>query len=117
LSEESSGEHMALVRVCTTSDVPVGGLKFVVTDGKELVIANVDGKFYAMGNWCSHEQGNLSEGELRKNVLTCPEHGAQFDITTGKVLLGPDEESSDTISPEKSYKVVVQGNDVMIDIL
>jgi nitrite reductase/ring-hydroxylating ferredoxin subunit len=117
LIEEGSGEHMALVRVCTISDVPDGKLKFVVANEKELVIANVDGKFYAMGNWCSHEQGNLSEGELRKNVLTCPEHGAQFDITSGKVLLGPDEESPDTISPEKSYKVVAQGNDVLIDIL
>lgn len=107
---------MALVRVCGTSEVPVGGLKFVAANEKELVMTNVDGKFYAMSNWCSHEQGNLSEGELKKNVLTCPEHGAQFDVTTGKVLLGPDEESPDTISPEKSYKVVVQGNDLMIDI-
>jgi nitrite reductase/ring-hydroxylating ferredoxin subunit len=106
---------MALVRACGASEVPVGRLKFVAAGGKELVIANVDGKFYAMDNWCTHEQGDLSEGELKKNVLICPEHGAQFDVTTGRVLLGPDEENPDTITPEKSYKIVVQGNDIMIN--
>ncbi len=81
---------MPTVRVCSTSDVSPGGLKFVQAAGKDLVIANVDGNFYAMENWCTHEQGNLSEGELNKNILTCPDHGAQFDITTVKVLGGPD---------------------------
>jgi nitrite reductase/ring-hydroxylating ferredoxin subunit len=107
---------MALVRACGTSEVPVGRLKFVAIGGKELVIANVDSDFHAMGNWCTHEQGNLSEGELKKNILTCPEHGAQFNVTTGQVILGPDGESPDAITSEKSYNVVVQGNDIMIDI-
>jgi nitrite reductase/ring-hydroxylating ferredoxin subunit len=106
---------MALVRACGKSEVPVGALKFISAGGNDFVIANVDGKFYAMGNWCTHEQGNLSEGELKKNVLTCPEHGAQFDVTTGRVLLGPDEASPDSISPEKSYKLVVRGDDLMLE--
>jgi nitrite reductase/ring-hydroxylating ferredoxin subunit len=107
---------MALVRACGTSEIPLGGLKFVSVHGMDLAVANVDGKFHAMSNWCTHEQGNLSEGDLKRNVLTCPEHGAQFDVTNGRVLLGPDEESPDSISPEKSYKVVIQGNDLMIEI-
>ncbi len=107
---------MPLVKVCSKSEVPPGALKFVNAGGKDLVIANVDGNFYAMDNWCTHEQGNLSEGELSKNVLTCPEHGAQFDVRTGKVLGGPDGGPADTITPEKAYKVNVQGNDVMVDI-
>jgi nitrite reductase/ring-hydroxylating ferredoxin subunit len=107
---------MALVRACNKSDVPPGGLKFVNAGGKDFVIANVDGNFYALENWCTHEQGNLSEGELNKTVLTCPEHGAQFDITTGKVLGGPDGGPANMISPEKICKVTIQGNDIMIDI-
>lgn len=107
---------MPLVKACSKSDVPPGGLKFVNAGGKDLVVANVGGNFYAMDNWCTHEQGNLSEGALRKNVLTCPEHGAQFDVTTGKVLMGPDQGPADSIQPEKSYKVQIQGNDVMIDV-
>lgn len=107
---------MPTVRVCSKSDVKPGGLKFVNAGGKDLVVANVDGNFYVMDNWCTHEQGNLSEGELNNNVLTCPEHGAQFDVTTGKVLSGPDGEPADTIQPEPAYKVSVQGNDVTVDI-
>ncbi len=107
---------MVLVKACNKSDVPVGGLKFVNANGKDIVVANVEGRFYAMDNWCTHEQGNLSEGELNKNVLTCPEHGAQFDVSTGKVVGGPDGGPPDTISPEKGYRVTIQGNDVMVDI-
>jgi len=107
---------MALVKACSKSDVPAGGLKFVSAGGKDLVIANLNGNFYAIDNWCTHEQGNLSEGALNKNVLTCPEHGAQFDVTTGKVLGGPDQGPPDSIQPEKAYKVTIQANDLMVDI-
>lgn len=107
---------MPTVKVCSKSDVKPDGLKLVTAGGKDLVVANIDGNFYAMDNWCTHEQGNLSEGELNKNVLTCPEHGAQFDVTTGKVLGGPDGEPADTIPPEPAYKLIIQGNDVMVDI-
>jgi nitrite reductase/ring-hydroxylating ferredoxin subunit len=89
---------------------------FVNAEGNDLVIANVNGEFYAMNNSCTHEEGNLSEGELVGNVLTCPLHGAQFDVTTGRVVLGPDGDKPDTIPPEKSFKVVVQGTDVLLEI-
>jgi 3-phenylpropionate/trans-cinnamate dioxygenase ferredoxin subunit len=91
-------------------------MKFVHVGDQDLLIANVDGNYYAMYNWCTHEEGNLSEGELKKNVLTCPEHGAQFDVTTGKVLGGPEGESSDGIKPERIYKVTVQGKDITVEI-
>jgi len=107
---------MTLIRACSKSDVPLGRLKFVQVAGKALVIANVDGMFYSMDNWCTHEQGNLADGELEKNVLTCPEHGAQFDVTTGKTILGPDGDKPDSITPEKTYKIVVQGNDLMVEV-
>lgn len=81
-SVPNAGCNMALFKACAKSEVAVGGLKFVNAGGQDLVIANVDGKFYALDNWCTHEQGNLSEGELKKSVLTCPEHGAQFDVSS-----------------------------------
>jgi nitrite reductase/ring-hydroxylating ferredoxin subunit len=113
---QNIGVHMALVRACSTSEIPVGGLKFINAAGRDLVICNVDGKFYAMDNWCTHEQGNLSAGELNADILTCPEHGAQFDAATGRVILGPDGDRPDTISQEKSFKVVVQGSDLMVEV-
>jgi nitrite reductase/ring-hydroxylating ferredoxin subunit len=106
---------MTFVRACSLAEVPPGSVKFVVAGGKDLVISNVDGSFYAMDNWCTHEQGNLSEGQLDGTVLTCPDHGAQFDLRTGRVLGGPDGQPPDTISPETPYRVKVEGDDVMVD--
>ena len=107
---------MTLVRACSKSDISVGKMKEVNVGGQDLVIANVNGSFYALPRWCTHEEGDLSQGALSNNILTCPEHGAQFDVTTGKPLLGPDGESADSIQPEKSFKVMVQGEDLMVEI-
>jgi len=56
---------------------------------KEFLLANVNGKFYAMSNKCSHAGGNLSEGTLVGTTVTCPRHGSVFDITSGKSISGP----------------------------
>jgi len=69
-----------------------------------------------MDNWCTHEQGNLADGELKGNVVTCPEHGAQFDLTTGKVLLGPDGGKPDSIPAQRSYRVQLHGDDVFVEV-
>lgn len=107
---------MPLVKACSKADVSPGTLKLVKVADNDVVIANVDGNLYALGNWCTHEQGNLSEGTLKENVLTCPEHEAKFDVTTGRVLGGPDGDSPDSIQPEKTYKVKVEGNGLLVDI-
>lgn len=107
---------MAPVKACSVSDVSPGRLKLVRAGGKDLVITNLGGAYYAVENWCTHEQGNLSEGDLNGNTLTCPDHGAQFEITTGRVIAGADGEKPDTIQPVKAYKITVQGNDLMVDI-
>jgi nitrite reductase/ring-hydroxylating ferredoxin subunit len=107
---------MVLVKACEAGQVALGTVKYVKVSGKDLVLANIDGEYYAMENWCTHEQGNLSEGDIEENVLTCPDHGAQFDVTTGRVVMGPDGDSPDSIQKEKTFKVIVQGGDLMVDI-
>ena len=107
---------MVLVKACEAAEVALGAVKYVKISGKELVLANVDGEYYAMENWCTHEQGNLSDGELEENVLTCPDHGAQFDVTTGRVVMGPDGDSPNSIQKEKTFKVIVEGSDLIVDI-
>jgi 3-phenylpropionate/trans-cinnamate dioxygenase ferredoxin subunit len=73
-------------KVCKTSDVPRGSMKGFTIKGKPILIANVGGKFYAMDAICSHMHGYLPSGKLEGNIITCPVHGAQFDVTTGKVV-------------------------------
>ncbi len=64
-------------------------MKHVEIDGKEIMIANVEGKFYAIGDRCGHMSARLSMGTLTNTVVTCPLHFSRFDVTTGKLVSGP----------------------------
>ena len=80
-----------LVKVCDLSEIPIGKMKHFEVDGKEILIANVDGKFYAIGDRCGHMSARLSMGTLDKNIVICPQHFSRFDVITGKVVSGPVE--------------------------
>jgi nitrite reductase/ring-hydroxylating ferredoxin subunit len=66
-------------------------------------VFNVAGSFCATQAKCTHRQGPLSEGKLNESTVTCPWHGAQFNVCTGAVLRGP------AMQPLKTYRVVVEG--------
>jgi 3-phenylpropionate/trans-cinnamate dioxygenase ferredoxin subunit len=70
-------------------DIPAGQMKPFTVDGKDILVFNYEGKFYAIGRFCPHLHGDLSQGKLEGTTITCPRHGSQFDITTGHCLLGP----------------------------
>jgi nitrite reductase/ring-hydroxylating ferredoxin subunit len=73
-----------LVEVASTQEIPVGKMKHVEVDGKEIAITNINGKYYAFDDRCGHSSARLSMGVINGNVVTCSFHGAQFDCTTGK---------------------------------
>lgn len=98
----------SFVKVAQASDIPMGGMRMVTFGVEEVVITNVEGKFYAIGNRCTHVGGPLAEGKLSGKVVTCPWHGSQFDVTNGQVV-GPPARL-----PEPVYEVTVQGDDIMI---
>ncbi|MBC8156838.1 Rieske 2Fe-2S domain-containing protein, partial [Armatimonadetes bacterium] len=66
-----------------------GHMKHVEINGKEIAIANVDGKFYAFSDRCSHMNARLSRGNIDQGVVTCPFHAAKFDVTSGKKISEP----------------------------
>ena len=72
------------LEVANVDEIPLGTMKHVEVNGKEIMVANVNGKFYAIDDRCGHMSARLSSGGLRGNIVTCPQHGAQFDVTTGK---------------------------------
>jgi len=78
-----------LVDVADVQDVPAGNMKHVEVAEEEILIANSEGKVYALCDRCSHMNGPLSMGTLNGNVVTCPMHGARFDVTTGKKISEP----------------------------
>ena len=64
-------------------------MKHVEVEGKEALIANVAGKFYAISDRCGHMNALLSMGNLTGSTVTCPFHGSKFDVKTGKKLSEP----------------------------
>lgn len=73
------------VRVARLSDIPPGTVKGVKAKGKELLLANIDGEAYAIGDRCTHMRGHLHNGQLQGTVIECPLHGAKFDVTDGGI--------------------------------
>ncbi len=80
---------MVYTEIANTEDIPDGMMKMVMVRGKEILLVNVEGSYYAIGNRCTHANGNLSKGILLGTTLTCPKHGSQFDVTTGRAIRGP----------------------------
>jgi nitrite reductase/ring-hydroxylating ferredoxin subunit len=70
-------------------DVSLGKMKHVEIEEKEILLANSDGKVYALCDRCSHMNAPLSMGTLSGKVVTCPMHGARFDVATGKKVTEP----------------------------
>lgn len=77
---------MDYVKVAKVGDLRPGAKQLVVVGGKEIMLVNVDGTFFAVANRCPHMGGSLSDGKLEGTQITCPRHGSVFDVTTGKVL-------------------------------
>ncbi len=96
-------------KIAKTSDLAPGSGKVVEADGETIALFNVEGTFYAMGNTCPHRGGPLGEGSLEGNTVTCPWHGAQFNVKTGEVLRPP------AATGVKSYPARVEGEDVLIE--
>ena len=98
------------VKVAKTEDLAPGQGKMVEAGGKKIALFNVDGDYCAISDTCTHHGGPLSEGELNGKEVTCPWHGAVFDVTTGEVLGPPAMEGV------ACYKVRVSGNSIEIEI-
>ena len=79
----------SFVQAIQTADVAPGGMKAVELNGRELVICNCDGSFYALDRRCGHMNAPLDMGTLDGSILTCAMHCAQFDVTSGEALSNP----------------------------
>lgn len=77
---------MAFIEIAKTSDVPKGKMRHFELAGKEILLANVDGRFYAVSDRCAHASAPLSMGKLDGTTVVCPLHYARFDVTTGERL-------------------------------
>ena len=105
--EESKVEY---VEIGPASELPPGQRWFVEVEGKPLVIFNVAGGLFSIADVCSHDDGPVSEGELESYNITCPRHGAQFDVRTGRVIRMP------AVVDIPSYPVRVVGGVIQLGV-
>ena len=104
-------------RVANKSEIETGKMKKVTLNDREILIVNVKGTYYAVDNLCTHFAGDLSEGVLEGNVVTCPNHGSKFDVTTGKVVSPPAEPlGRPDIEDLQTYLMKVEGQNIMLKL-
>ena len=86
---EQNPEDLEYVVVADEDEIGYGERIFIEFDDFNLVIFNIAGKFFAIGDVCSHDDGPIGEGELQEFEVACPRHGAHFNVRNGKVLSLP----------------------------
>ena len=96
------------VRIASTADVPEGRMKKVLVGAQQVLVANVKGKYYAIGNVCTHFGGSLDRGILTGQEVQCPLHGSHFDVTNGQVKRGP------ATRPEPVFEVKVENGSILV---
>jgi nitrite reductase/ring-hydroxylating ferredoxin subunit len=96
------------VKVAATKDIQPSQMKEVEVAGEKVCVINVEGKFYAIDNVCTHEGGPLAEGTLEGYEVECPWHGSRFDVRTGEVINPPAE------TPQPLYEVKVEDNNILV---
>lgn len=99
-----------LLKLANASELSPGEGRVVEAEGRSFALFNVDGTFYAIDNTCPHVGGPLGEGELAGDVVTCPWHGAQFNVKTGDVCAPPAR------TGVTAYSVKVDGDSVFVEV-
>jgi 3-phenylpropionate/trans-cinnamate dioxygenase ferredoxin component len=105
------------IRVADIAELPANIRIAVVIEDKEVLLANVDGSYYAIANKCNHAGGSLAKGVLEGSIDTCPRHGARYDVKTGEAV----REArigfiKFKVAGGKSYPVKVGGTDILVEI-
>lgn len=97
-------------KVASAGELAPGSAKQVEVNGKTIALFNLDGNYFAIDNECTHRGGPLAEGYVEGGSVTCPWHGAQFNIKTGMVEAPP------AAKGVAKYNVRVQGADIEVEV-
>lgn len=104
------GEEIEFLTVATVDELENGKRLIFEIDGLPIALFNIAGKYFAIADTCSHDDGPVAEGEVHNFEVECPRHGARFDIKTGKALTLP------AVVDIPAYPVRVEGDEIQIGL-
>jgi len=108
---------MQYVRIAGVNDLTPGEKQKFVLNSKTILLINLDGVYYALDNRCPHMGGNLSGGDLEGTTLTCPRHGAKFDVRTGKSVGNAKLAFiSVKVGDATKFPLKVEGTDILVEL-
>ena len=81
--------QLTYVEIASETELPNGERLFVEIESLPIVIFNIAGQLFAIGDVCSHDNGPLGDGMVDGNLVVCPRHGAEFEIPTGRAVTLP----------------------------
>jgi 3-phenylpropionate/trans-cinnamate dioxygenase ferredoxin component len=100
---------VSMIAVAGTHELAPGEMRIIEVGGMTMVLAHVDGQYYAVEDVCTHDGGPLGQGTLVGQELVCPRHGARFDVRTGLATRMP------AFEPIESFEVKVQGDKILVE--
>jgi len=80
---------LEFIEIAPASELPNGERLFIEVEGKAIVIFNIAGQYFAIGDVCTHDDGPVGDGDLEGFNVVCPRHGGEFDVQTGKAVQMP----------------------------
>jgi glycine betaine catabolism B len=96
------------VKVAEGKEIQPSTMKAVEVNGEKICLVNIEGKYYAIGNVCTHLGGPLAQGKLEGYEVQCPWHGSRFDIRTGNVVRPP------ALRSEPAYEIKVEDDNILV---
>ncbi len=101
-----------LIHVCPLAELPEGAVRRVAWEDGEIGVFNCGGELLAIEDRCSHDNGELANGEVDETACTveCPRHGSLFDLRTGKALTLP------AYVPVESFPVTVSDGMIQVEV-
>jgi 3-phenylpropionate/trans-cinnamate dioxygenase ferredoxin subunit len=102
--------ELEFIPVATINELGNGERIIFDIGGETIAVFNIAGKYFAIADVCSHDDGPVAEGQLHDHQIECPRHGARFDLETGKALSLP------AVIDIPAYPVRIEGNDILIGL-
>jgi 3-phenylpropionate/trans-cinnamate dioxygenase ferredoxin subunit len=108
--KELTDEEIEYLTVATVDELSNGQRLIFEIDGTPIALFSIAGRYFAIADICSHDDGPVAEGEVNGFEVECPRHGARFDIMTGKALTLP------AVVDIPAYPVRLEGNEIQIGL-